>query len=131
MQVADAFSHRNEEDKPLEDSFMTLIQPLTGFLGDCQQQLGFVGNVHKTFHELAKGKYCLVLMAKMLEVEVAMVEEEVEGLLVCQREFKERGEVKVGGVVFGVSWGLLGEVPREIMGESGGEVFGVDRGAVR
>ncbi|GJX45420.1 hypothetical protein Tco_0262096 [Tanacetum coccineum] len=56
--------------------------------GDYRQQLGFVGNVHKTFHELAMGKDCLVLMAevvgswkedfrKMLEVEVAMVEEEV------------------------------------------------------
>nr|GEZ13033.1 hypothetical protein [Tanacetum cinerariifolium] len=28
-----------------------------------------------------------------------------------------RGEVKGGGVVFGVSWGLLGKVPREIMGK--------------
>ncbi|GJR07746.1 hypothetical protein Tco_0790398 [Tanacetum coccineum] len=40
------------------------------------------------------------------------------------------GEVKGGGVDFGVSRILLGEIPREIMGESGGEVFGVDGGAV-
>ncbi|GJW15072.1 hypothetical protein Tco_0019205 [Tanacetum coccineum] len=70
---------------------------------------------------------------KMLEVEVAIVEEEVEGLLVCQREFKERacgGEVKGGGVNFGVSKILLGEIPREIIGESGGKVFEVDGGVV-
>ncbi|GJX45421.1 hypothetical protein Tco_0262097 [Tanacetum coccineum] len=40
------------------------------------------------------------------------------------------GEVKCGGVDFGVSRILLGEIPGEIIGESGGEVFGVDRGAV-
>ncbi|GJY94804.1 hypothetical protein Tco_0511165 [Tanacetum coccineum] len=40
------------------------------------------------------------------------------------------GEVKGGGVDFGVSRTLLGEIPREIMGENGGEVFGVDGGAV-
>ncbi|GJR28133.1 hypothetical protein Tco_1104365 [Tanacetum coccineum] len=70
---------------------------------------------------------------KILEVEVAMVEEEVEGLLVCQREFKERaggGEVKGGGVDFGVSRILLGEIPKEIIRESDGKVFGVDGGAV-
>ncbi|GJZ40316.1 hypothetical protein Tco_0586879, partial [Tanacetum coccineum] len=37
-----------------------------------------------------------------------------------------RGEVKGGGVDFGVSRTLLGEIPREIMGESHGEAFGVD-----
>ncbi|GJX29759.1 hypothetical protein Tco_0237838 [Tanacetum coccineum] len=36
------------------------------------------------------------------------------------------GEVKGGGVDFGVSRTLLGEIPREIMGESDGEAFGVD-----
>ncbi|GJY94802.1 hypothetical protein Tco_0511163 [Tanacetum coccineum] len=41
-----------------------------------------------------------------------------------------RGEVKGGGVDFGVSRNLLGEIFREIIGESGGEVFGVDGGAV-
>ncbi|GJX68005.1 hypothetical protein Tco_0303732 [Tanacetum coccineum] len=41
------------------------------------------------------------------------------------------GEVKGGGVDFGVSRTLLGEIPEEIMGESGGEAFGFDGGAVR
>ncbi|GJZ31784.1 hypothetical protein Tco_0576831 [Tanacetum coccineum] len=40
------------------------------------------------------------------------------------------GEVKGDGVDFGVSRTLLGEIPEEIIGESGGEVFGVDGGAV-
>nr|GEZ77907.1 hypothetical protein [Tanacetum cinerariifolium] len=39
------------------------------------------------------------------------------------------GEVKGGCVVFGVSMILLGVIPRDIMGESGGEAFIVDRGA--
>ncbi|GKE55265.1 hypothetical protein Tco_1494450 [Tanacetum coccineum] len=39
------------------------------------------------------------------------------------------GEVKGGGVVFGVSRTLLGEIPRDIIGESGGEAFEVDGGA--
>ncbi|GJZ09294.1 hypothetical protein Tco_0543577 [Tanacetum coccineum] len=39
------------------------------------------------------------------------------------------GEVKGGGVDFGVSRTLLGEIPRDIMGESGGETFRVDGGA--
>ncbi|GKB18024.1 hypothetical protein Tco_0851947 [Tanacetum coccineum] len=89
------------------------------------------------------------------EVVVAMVEEKEEYLLVCQRKFKEKreewkkslmgskfmangeecldgwvgvggGEVKGGGVDFGVSRTLLGEIPGEIIGESGGEVFGFD-----
>ncbi|GJR63784.1 hypothetical protein Tco_1505946 [Tanacetum coccineum] len=38
------------------------------------------------------------------------------------------GEVKGGGVVFGVSSILLGEILRDIIGESGGEAFGVDGG---
>ncbi|GKC91190.1 hypothetical protein Tco_1151839, partial [Tanacetum coccineum] len=57
-------------------------------LADCRQPLGCVGNVHKTSHELANEKDCLVLMAEVagnlkeyfrgkLEVEVAMVEEKV------------------------------------------------------
>ncbi|GJZ55665.1 hypothetical protein Tco_0610858 [Tanacetum coccineum] len=41
------------------------------------------------------------------------------------------GEVKGGGVDFGVSRTLLGEIPREIIGESSGEAFGFDGGAVR
>nr|GEW07078.1 hypothetical protein [Tanacetum cinerariifolium] len=40
------------------------------------------------------------------------------------------GEVKGVGVDFGVSRTLFGEVLRKIIKESGGEVFGVDRGAV-
>ncbi|GKC88179.1 hypothetical protein Tco_1148828 [Tanacetum coccineum] len=40
------------------------------------------------------------------------------------------GEVKGGGVDFGVSRTLLGEIPGEIIKENGGEVFGVDGGAV-
>nr|GEW56899.1 putative retrotransposon RIRE1 poly protein [Tanacetum cinerariifolium] len=39
------------------------------------------------------------------------------------------GEVKGGGVVFGVSRILLGVIPRDIMGESGGKAFGLDGGA--
>ncbi|GKE76113.1 hypothetical protein Tco_1542233 [Tanacetum coccineum] len=39
-----------------------------------------------------------------------------------------RGEVKGGGVVFGVSSILLSEILRDIIGESGGEAFGVDGG---
>ncbi|GJW44714.1 hypothetical protein Tco_0073513 [Tanacetum coccineum] len=39
------------------------------------------------------------------------------------------GEVKGGGVDFGVSSTLLGEIPGVIMGDSGDEAFGVDRGA--
>ncbi|GKG17086.1 hypothetical protein Tco_0362043, partial [Tanacetum coccineum] len=31
---------------------------------------------------------------------------------------------------FGVGRNLLSDIPGEIMGESGGEAFGVDRGAV-
>ncbi|GJY66317.1 hypothetical protein Tco_0468555 [Tanacetum coccineum] len=38
------------------------------------------------------------------------------------------GEVKGGGVDFGVSRTLLGEIFGEIIGESGGEVFKVDGG---
>ncbi|GJZ04688.1 hypothetical protein Tco_0537963 [Tanacetum coccineum] len=73
--------------------------------------------------DLSKGKDCLVLMAevagswkedfrKMLEVEVAMVEEEVGA---------GEGEVMGGGDDFGVSRSLLGEMPSEIMGEKVGE----------
>ncbi|GKD82328.1 hypothetical protein Tco_1349167 [Tanacetum coccineum] len=40
------------------------------------------------------------------------------------------GEVKGGGVDFGVTKSLLGEIPAESTGESGGEEFGVDGGAV-
>ncbi|GJU27264.1 hypothetical protein Tco_1165885 [Tanacetum coccineum] len=40
------------------------------------------------------------------------------------------GEVKGGGVDFRVTKSLLGEIPRENTGESGGEEFGVDGGAV-
>ncbi|GKB23815.1 hypothetical protein Tco_0863216 [Tanacetum coccineum] len=36
------------------------------------------------------------------------------------------GEVKGGGDDFGVSRILLGDIPRVIIGESGGETFGVD-----
>ncbi|GJV16995.1 hypothetical protein Tco_1362318 [Tanacetum coccineum] len=59
-----------------------------------------------------------------LEVEAAMVEGKVEGLLVGAG----RGEVMGAGAVFEVSKILLGVVPRDIMGESGGEAFRVDRG---
>ncbi|GJX81816.1 hypothetical protein Tco_0331297 [Tanacetum coccineum] len=40
-----------------------------------------------------------------------------------------RREVKGGGVDFRVSRTLLGEIPGDIMGESGGEAFRVDGGA--
>nr|GEW97137.1 hypothetical protein [Tanacetum cinerariifolium] len=41
-----------------------------------------------------------------------------------------RGEVKGGGVNFRISKTLIGEIPREIIVKSGGEVFGVDGGAI-
>ncbi|GKA16307.1 hypothetical protein Tco_0696054 [Tanacetum coccineum] len=46
-----------------------------------------------------------------------------------------RGELMGGGVEFGVSRSLLGEIPREIIGdkvgeECGGEEFGFDGGVV-
>ncbi|GJZ56669.1 hypothetical protein Tco_0612163 [Tanacetum coccineum] len=69
---------------------------------------------------------------EMLEVEVVMLEEE---FMASGEECLDGwvraggGEVKGGGVVFGVSRTLLGEIPRDIMRESGGEVFGVDVGA--
>ncbi|GJW54993.1 hypothetical protein Tco_0099078 [Tanacetum coccineum] len=70
-------------------------------------------------------------MGEMLEVEVAMVEKEVEGLLGVKESLRRAGggEVKGGGVDFGASRTLLGEIPRDIMGESDGEAFGVDGGA--
>ncbi|GJX43079.1 hypothetical protein Tco_0917263 [Tanacetum coccineum] len=40
------------------------------------------------------------------------------------------GEVKGGGVNFGVTKSLLGEIPGESTEESGGEEFGVEGGAV-
>ncbi|GJR88633.1 hypothetical protein Tco_0212644 [Tanacetum coccineum] len=40
------------------------------------------------------------------------------------------GEVKGGGVDFGVTKSLLGEIHGENKGESGGEEFGVDGGAI-
>ncbi|GKB04031.1 hypothetical protein Tco_0832174 [Tanacetum coccineum] len=39
-------------------------------------------------------------------------------------------EVKGGGIEFGVSKSLLGEIPRVAIGEGGGEPFRDDRGAV-
>ncbi|GJY39056.1 hypothetical protein Tco_0425420 [Tanacetum coccineum] len=82
---------------------------------------------------------------EMLEVEVALVEEEVGGVenksLVGSKFMASgeecldgwvgagRGEVKGGGVDFRVSRTLLGEIPDDIMGKSGGEAFEVDRGA--
>ncbi|GJT31030.1 hypothetical protein Tco_0911305 [Tanacetum coccineum] len=41
-----------------------------------------------------------------------------------------RGEVKGGGVDFGVVNSLLGEILREVMGDSSGETFGVDERTV-
>ncbi|GJZ02312.1 hypothetical protein Tco_0520273 [Tanacetum coccineum] len=88
---------------------------------------------------------------KMLEVEMAIVEEECvkEGLRGVRNKSsvgskfttsgKEcldgwvragRGEVKGGGVDFGVIRIFLGEIPGEIIGESGCEVFRVNGGAV-
>ncbi|GKB54797.1 hypothetical protein Tco_0905550 [Tanacetum coccineum] len=40
------------------------------------------------------------------------------------------GEVKGGGVYFGVSKSLLGDNLRVVIGESGGDTFGVDGGTV-
>ncbi|GKD93043.1 hypothetical protein Tco_1372880, partial [Tanacetum coccineum] len=40
------------------------------------------------------------------------------------------GEVSGVGDDFGVSTSLLGEIPRVVIGESGGETFGDDGGAV-
>ncbi|GJW98404.1 hypothetical protein Tco_0180212 [Tanacetum coccineum] len=80
-----------------------------------------------------------------LEVEAAMVEEKVGGVenksLVGSKFMASGeecldgwvgaggGEVKGGGVVFGVSRISLGVIPRDIMGKSGGEAFGLDGGA--
>ncbi|GJV35814.1 hypothetical protein Tco_0698727 [Tanacetum coccineum] len=84
-------------------------------------------------------------LGEKLEVEVAMVEEKVGGVenksLVGSKFMDsgeecldgwvgaDRGEVKCGGVIFGVSRILLGVIPGDIMRESGGEGFGVDGGA--
>nr|GEY87799.1 putative reverse transcriptase domain-containing protein [Tanacetum cinerariifolium] len=40
------------------------------------------------------------------------------------------GELKGGEVEFGVVNGLPGEIPKEVMGDSGGETFGVDGGTL-
>ncbi|GKD18130.1 hypothetical protein Tco_1207288 [Tanacetum coccineum] len=40
------------------------------------------------------------------------------------------GEVKGGGVDFGLVNSLFGEIPRDVMGESGGETFRIDGGTV-
>ncbi|GKD03078.1 hypothetical protein Tco_1178052 [Tanacetum coccineum] len=84
-------------------------------------------------------------LEEKLEFEVAMVEEEVGGVenkssvgskfMASGEECLDGwvgaggGEVKCCGVVLGVSRILLGEIPKDIMGESGGEAFGVDGGA--
>ncbi|GJZ64138.1 hypothetical protein Tco_0620559 [Tanacetum coccineum] len=71
-------------------------------------------------------------LGEKLEVEVAMVEEE---FMASGEECLDgwvgagRREVKGGGVVFGVSRILLGEIPRDIMGDTSGEAFEVDGGA--
>ncbi|GJX60621.1 hypothetical protein Tco_0292011 [Tanacetum coccineum] len=69
-----------------------------------------------------------------LEVEVAMMEERFPWFYGYGKRFRWLswswgGEVKGGGVDFEVSRILLGVIPRDIIGESGGEAFGVDRGA--
>ncbi|GJX49725.1 hypothetical protein Tco_0276570 [Tanacetum coccineum] len=84
-------------------------------------------------------------LGEKLEVEVAMVKEEVGGVenkSSVGSKFMASGEkcldgwvragggeVKGGGVVFGVSRILLGKIPEDIMGESDSEAFGVDGGA--
>ncbi|GJV69947.1 hypothetical protein Tco_1485456 [Tanacetum coccineum] len=95
-------------------------------------------------------------LGEKLEVEVAMVEEEVFYYVKeCLRRGRrsghkslvgsmfmasgeecldgwvraDGGEVKGGGVVFGVSRIFLCEIPEDIMEENGGEAFGVDGGA--
>ncbi|GJY31281.1 hypothetical protein Tco_0414776 [Tanacetum coccineum] len=40
------------------------------------------------------------------------------------------GEVKGGGFNLGVVNSLLGEIPKDVMGERGGDIIGVDGGAV-
>ncbi|GJZ58574.1 hypothetical protein Tco_0614068 [Tanacetum coccineum] len=40
------------------------------------------------------------------------------------------GKDKGGRVDLGVVNSLLGEIPKDVMGESGGETFGVDRGFI-
>ncbi|GJR21413.1 hypothetical protein Tco_0969940 [Tanacetum coccineum] len=71
-----------------------------------------------------KGKGCLVLMAK----EAGGLKEDLREKLEVEVEMVRAGggDVKGGGVVFGVSRILLGEILEDIMGESGGEAFGVD-----
>ncbi|GJS33117.1 hypothetical protein Tco_0531499 [Tanacetum coccineum] len=83
-----------------------------------------------------------------LEVEAIMVEEKVpyvggvENKSLVGSKLMTSGEecldawvgaggrdVKVGGVVFEVSRFLLGVIPGDITGESGGKAFGLDGGA--
>ncbi|GJS57633.1 hypothetical protein Tco_0652417 [Tanacetum coccineum] len=95
-------------------------------------------------------------LGEKLEVEVAMVEEEVFYYVKeCLRRGRRSGnkssvgskfmasgeecldgwvragggEVKGDGVVFGVSRIFLGDILEDIMGENGGEALGVDGGA--
>ncbi|GJT64517.1 hypothetical protein Tco_1015997 [Tanacetum coccineum] len=72
-------------------------------------------------------------LGEMWEVMVAIVEEEfMASGEECLNGWVRAGggEVNGGGVNFGISRTLLSEIPEEIMGESGGEVFGVDERAV-
>ncbi|GJV96857.1 hypothetical protein Tco_1548434 [Tanacetum coccineum] len=84
-------------------------------------------DAHKTFHELAKGKDCLVLVAEVagvwmedfrekLVVEVAMVEEEVfESVEESLRRGRRSGKQEFDGInVDGQCRSLLGEMPGEI-----------------
>ncbi|GJZ18420.1 hypothetical protein Tco_0554543 [Tanacetum coccineum] len=74
----------------------------------------------KTERRKREKKDCLVLWRKEVGGEECL-----DGCVEASR-----GEVKGGGVEFGVTKSLLGEIPRESTGESGNEEFRVDRWAV-
>ncbi|GJV84742.1 hypothetical protein Tco_1524640 [Tanacetum coccineum] len=55
-----------------------------------------------------------------------VVENDLSALKMIAKHLMSGGEVKRGGVDLGVVNSLLGEFPGDVMGESGGETFGVD-----
>nr|GEX44608.1 hypothetical protein [Tanacetum cinerariifolium] len=83
-------------------------------LAHCLQQLWYVDNVHKTFHELAKEKDCWVLMAKVVGIE----KEDLRGNIgsCC-------GNSGRGGSIAGRGGGLLAKRLIESKHSLGGGVF--------
>ncbi|GKC43512.1 hypothetical protein Tco_1061234 [Tanacetum coccineum] len=102
-----------DEDLPLPTTIMAgCDEKKPSHISDISTTTWVVGNVHKTFPWVNKWKGFLVLSwPEVAEVRAG------------------GGEVKGGGVIFGVSRIFLSEIPEDIMGENGGEAFGVDGGA--